>query len=37
MNWKDELKEIIENGCTDSYIEDFVDEHPKVNAKEKWY
>lgn len=36
MDWKDELNKILENGCTDSNIEDFVDEHPKVNAKEIW-
>lgn len=31
MDWKEELKKIMENGCTDSDIEDFVDEHPEVN------
>lgn len=36
MNWEDALKKIIENGCSDSDIEDFVDEHPKVNAREIW-
>lgn len=36
MKWKDELKKIIENRCSDSDIEDFVDEHPKVNAREIW-
>lgn len=36
MDWKDELKRIMENGCSDSDIEDFVDAHPKVNAREIW-
>lgn len=36
MDWKETLKKIIENGCTDSNIEDFVDEHPDVDAKEIW-
>lgn len=36
MNWKDELKKLIENGCTDSDIEDFETEHPNVNGKEIW-
>lgn len=36
MNWEDELRKIIENGCSDSNIEDFVDEHPEIKAKEIW-
>ncbi len=36
MSWKEELKKIIENGCTDSNIEDFVAEHPKINKKDIW-
>ena len=36
MNWKDELKKIIESGCSDSNIEDFVYEHPEVEAKDIW-
>lgn len=36
MTWKDEIKLIIENGCTDSDIEDFVELHPEVNGKDIW-
>ncbi len=36
MNWKEELKKIIENGCSDSDIEDFADEHPEINGKDIW-
>ena len=36
MNWQEELNKIIENGCTDSDIEDFEVEHPDVNGKEIW-
>ena len=36
MDWKEELKKIIENGCTDSDIEDFIDDNPHVNPKEIW-
>lgn len=35
-NWKKELKIIIENGCTDSTIYDFIDSHPSVSAKDIW-
>lgn len=31
MDWKDELNKILENGCTDSDVLDFIDEHPEVN------
>lgn len=31
MDWKDELNKILDNGCTDSDIEDFIDEHPEVD------
>lgn len=34
--WKEELKTIIKNSCTDSDIEDFVDEHPEINGKDIW-
>lgn len=30
MNWQENLKRILENGCTDSDIEDFIDEHPET-------
>lgn len=36
MNWKEELRLLINNGCTDSAIEDFVDEHPDANGREIW-
>ena len=36
MDWKEELKRIIEKGCTDSDIEDFKDEHPEIKAKDIW-
>lgn len=36
MPWKDEIKLIIENGYSDSDIEDFVDTHPDVNGKDIW-
>lgn len=36
MEWKDELKKLIENGCSDSDIEDFETEHPNVNGKDIW-
>ena len=31
MSWKDEVNKILDNGCTDSDIEDFIDEHPEVD------
>lgn len=31
MDWKDELNKILDNRCTDSDIEDFIDEHPEVD------
>ena len=36
MNWQEELKKLIENGCSDSDIEDFETEHPEINGKEIW-
>lgn len=36
MNWKEDLKKILKNGCTDSDIEDFVIEHPNADEKEIW-
>ena len=36
MNWQEELKKIIENGCTDSDIEDFEIEHPNINGRDIW-
>lgn len=41
MNWKETLNKILENGCTDSNIEDFIDFIEKhsdidVDAKEIW-
>lgn len=31
MNWKDELTKILDLGCTDSDVEDFINKHPEVN------
>ena len=41
MDWKEELKKILENGCSDSNIEDFINfinEHSDVDvdAREIW-
>ena len=36
MDWKEELQKILSKGRTDSDIEDFVDEHPEINAREIW-
>lgn len=36
MNWKEELRRLVDNGCTDSAIRDFIDEHPDVNGHEIW-
>lgn len=35
-NWKEEVKTIIEKGCTDSDIEDYLEVHPGCNKKEVW-
>lgn len=37
MNWKRELLDMLDSGCTDSDIEEFVDAHPDVPEKEIWY
>lgn len=36
MDWKEELGKLLEKGCSDSDIEDFVDEHPDVDGKDIW-
>lgn len=36
MDWKEELDKMLENGCTDSDIEDFEDAHPNVNGRDIW-
>jgi len=36
MDWKDELKTIIEKGCTDSDIIDFIDEHSDIDGEDIW-
>lgn len=36
MNWKKELTKIIKSGCTDSDIEDYLEEHSELNKKEAW-
>lgn len=30
------LKKLLENGCTDSDIEGFIEENPNINGKEVW-
>lgn len=34
--WKDEIKEIIANSGTDSDIEEYLYEHPELNADKVW-
>lgn len=34
--WKDEIKEIIANSGTDSYIEEYLYEHHELNADKVW-
>lgn len=34
--WQQELRQIIEKGCTDSVIEDFEDAHPEINGEDIW-
>ncbi len=36
MEWQNELKKLIKNGCSDSDIEDFVYEHPEINERDIW-
>ena len=36
MDWKKELDKLLKKGCSDSDIEDFVDEHPKINGRDIW-
>lgn len=36
MDWKEELRKILENRYTDSDIEDFAIEHPNVDGKDIW-
>lgn len=33
-DWKTEVKTIVENGCTDSDIENYIEQHPDLNGKE---
>ena len=35
-NIKNQLTEIIKDGCTDSDIEDFIDNHPDISGKTIW-
>lgn len=35
-DWKVEIRHMIKKGCSDSDIEDFVENHPKINGKEIW-
>lgn len=34
--WKEELTTLLENGCTDSDIEDFVQKHKGTDGREIW-
>ena len=36
MDWKEKIKKIMRGGCTDSDIEDFIDEHPELDAGDIW-
>lgn len=36
MDWKKELLNILNNGCSDSDIEDFIIEHPTISGKDVW-
>lgn len=36
MDWKEELKNLIEKGCSDSDIEDFLNKHPEINGRKIW-
>lgn len=36
MTWKEEVQKIVQKGCTDSDIEDFVEAHPEINGKDIW-
>lgn len=35
-DWKTEIKTIVENGCTDSDIEDYIEQHSELDGKEVW-
>ena len=35
-DWKDKITKIIENGCSDSDIEDYITEHPNIKGKDVW-
>lgn len=34
--WKAELTKLLKNGCSDSDIEDFANEHPDISGKDIW-
>ena len=36
MKWKEELNQLLEKGCTDSDIEDFVTTHKRVSGRVIW-
>lgn len=36
MSWQEDLNKILENGCTDSDLEDFISEHPNVSGRDIW-
>lgn len=33
MTWKEEVQKIVQKGCTNSDIEDFVEAHPELIQK----
>ena len=35
-NWKEDIDKILKNGCTDSDIMDYIEEHPKVRGRLVW-
>lgn len=36
MEWKKELQHMLTVGCSDSAIEDYVEEHPEISGKDIW-
>ena len=36
MDWKEEISKIVMSGCTDSDIEDYLEDHPDISGKEVW-
>ena len=34
--WQNDLDKILEKGCTDSDIMDYIDENPNINTRDIW-